>query len=77
MEKLPELTVEGLGWELSDEVFDFEQARYLPFDSRDLLIAAEGTTIRSYADLIAVAKTAAASGKPSIRVLIIPMVVGG
>ena len=73
----PKLKVEGLGWELSDELLEFEQAKYFPFDSRELLISVEGTIVKSYADLVALAEADSMEGKSIINVKFFPIVVGG
>jgi hypothetical protein len=74
---LPKIKVEGLGWDLSGELLDFEQAKYFPFDSRDLLIAAEGKIVRSYTDLVKLTEADGIEGKATINVRFLPIIVGG
>ena len=77
MEELPKLEIEGLGWDTTEGLSDFEQAKRFPFHSRDLTIVAEGKAIRSYQELVEIGRKAAGEGKVSIKVIFIPMVVGG
>ena len=52
MKKRPQLRVEGLGWDVGEKTYDFEQARYFPYDSRDLVIVVEGKAVKSFEDLV-------------------------
>jgi hypothetical protein len=39
---LPKLNIKGLSWEAGGEVWDFEQARYLPFGENVVVTAKAG-----------------------------------
>jgi len=77
MDKRPQLKVEGLGWDDTDELCDFEQAKYFPYESLDLLIVAEGEMIRSYEDLLQLAEQDHMKGKKVFEVKFLPIIVGG
>ena len=77
MEKLPKLKVEGLGWDDTDELCLFEQAKYFPYESLDLLIVAEGEMIKSYEDLLQIAEKEGMKGKKYLEVKFLPIIVGG
>ena len=77
MNKLPKLKVEGLGWDDADELCPFDQARYFPYDSLDLLIVAEGEVIRCYEDLLRIAEKEGMKEKKYLDVKFLPIIVGG
>jgi len=41
LEKLPKLKARGLRWDVSKEIRDFEQAKYLPFDNSLMIIVVD------------------------------------
>lgn len=77
METMPKLEIEGLGWDTVEELSDFEEAERFPYHSRDVVIVAEGHAIRSYKELKEIAHKAINEGKSHIKVVFLPMVVGG
>ena len=77
MDKRPQLKVEGLGWDDTGELCDFEQAKYFPYESLDLLIVAEGEMIRSYEDLLRIAEKEEMKEKKFLEVKFLPIIVGG
>ena len=51
MTKLPKLKIKGLGWDASEELRDFDQAKYLPF-GQDVTVVVEDKVVGSYEDLV-------------------------
>jgi hypothetical protein len=76
MEKKPKLKVNGLGWESSEELRDFEQAKYFPF-CEDLIITAEGHVINSYEDLLRLVSEEPYKSKEQLEIVFLPVIVGG
>lgn len=76
MTKLPKLKVKGLGWDVSEEIRDFEQAKYLPF-GHNLIIVVEGQVIESYEDLVQLAAQDRYKNKEFLEVMFLPIIVGG
>lgn len=76
MTKLPKLKVKGLGWDISEEIRDFEQAKYLPF-GHNVIIVVEGQVIESYEDLIQLAAQDRYKDKEFLEVMFLPIIVGG
>ncbi len=76
MTKLPKLKVKGLGWDVSKEICDFEQAKYFPFD-HDVVIVVEGQVIRSYENLIQLLDQDRNKDKEFLQVMFLPIIVGG
>ncbi|MBW1800266.1 MAG: hypothetical protein JRJ85_06000 [Deltaproteobacteria bacterium] len=77
MDTLPKLKVEGLGWDDTGELCLFEQAKYFPYESLDLLIVAEGEVIRGYEDLLQIAEKEGMKEKEYLEVKFLPIIVGG
>ena len=77
MKKLPKLKVEGLGWDVTKRMCDFEQARYFPYDSRDLTIVVEQQVIRSYEDLLKLVSHEDYKERDILNVKFLPVIVGG
>jgi hypothetical protein len=76
MEKRPKLKVRGLGWEDSEELQDFETAKYFPF-CEDLIITAEGQVINSYEDLIKMVSGEPYKNMKQLEIVFLPVIVGG
>lgn len=76
MSKLPKLKINGLGWDVCDEIRDFEQAKYLPF-GHNVIIAVEGQVIGSYEDLIQLAAQDRHKGKEFLEVKFLELLRGG
>ena len=51
MNKLPKLKIKGLGWDVSEQSLDFDQAKYLPF-GQDVTVVVEDQVVSSYEDLV-------------------------
>jgi hypothetical protein len=77
MKRLPKLRVEGLGWDTTNEMCDFDQARYFPYESRDLVIVVEGEVVRSYEDVEALAEHNKHKQKEVLSVKFLPVIAGG
>ncbi len=77
MKKLPKLKVEGLGWDATKEMCDFDQARYFPYESRDLVIVVEGEVVRSYEEIAALAEHEDYRDKVFLDVKFLPVIAGG
>ena len=73
---MPKLKVDGLGWDNSLELVDFEQARYFPY-SEELIITVEDQVVSSYDDLVRLAAGDAYKDKEYLEVVFLPMIVGG
>jgi hypothetical protein len=73
---LPELKVNGLGWDETGKLIDFHQARFFPF-SPDLIITVEGHVVNSYQELILLIDKGTFPGKPFLDVVFLPVIVGG
>lgn len=76
MTKLPKLKVNGLGWDVSKEICDFEQAKYFPF-GQDVVIVVEGQVIRSYEELVQLVDQDRNKDKAFLQVMFLPIIVGG
>ena len=76
MTNSPKLKVKGLAWDATEEVRDFEQARYFPFSS-ELIIVVEDEVIRSYDDLARLLAEGRFKGKEFLEVMFLPIIVGG
>ena len=76
MTKLPKLKVNGLGWNVSKEICDFEQAKYFPF-GQDVVIVVEGQVIRSYEELGQLVDQDRNKDKAFLQVMFLPIIVGG
>lgn len=76
MSKLPKLKVKGLGWDVSEEIRDFEQAKYFPF-GHDVIIVAEGQVITSYDDLVQLVDQEDYKNKKFLEVMFLSIIVGG
>ena len=74
--KLPKLKVEGLGWDVSKGICDFDQAKYFPFN-RDLVIVVEGQAVRSYDDLLELVSKNHYEDREFLEVKFLPTIVGG
>ena len=74
--KLPKLKVDGLGWDVSKEICDFEQAKYFPY-TEELVIVAEGHVIQSYEDLVRLIDEGRFKDKELLEVSFLPIIVGG
>ena len=74
--KLPKLKVDGLGWDVSKEICDFEQAKYFPY-TEELVIVAEGQVIQSYEDLVRLFDQGRFKDKELLEVSFLPIIVGG
>ena len=77
MKKLPKLKVEGLGWDETKEMCDFDQARYFPYESLDLVIVVEGEVVRSYEEFAALAEQETHKDKEFLDVKFLPVIAGG
>ena len=73
---MPKLKVDGLGWDNSSELVDFEQARYFPY-SEELIITVEDQVVSSYDDLVRLAAGDSYKDKEYLEVVFLPMIVGG
>lgn len=76
MTKLPKLKIKGLGWDVSEEIRDFEQAKYLPF-GQNVIIVVEGHAIRSYEDLVRLASQDRHRNKEFLEVKFLELLRGG
>lgn len=77
MKNLPKLKVkEGLGWESTEEMRDFEQAKFFPFGS-DLVVVIEGQIVGSYDELVKLVSEGKFDNKESLEVMFLPIIVGG
>jgi hypothetical protein len=77
IKKYPRLKVESFGWGASVRVCEFDQAKYLPFTSHDLVIAVEGEVVRSFEDICKLAERDIHKDKKFLDVKILPVIVGG
>ena len=77
MKKLPKLMVEGLGWDVTKKMCEFEQARYFPYDSRDLTIVVEQQVIRSYEALLELVSHEDYRDRVFLNVKLLPVIAGG
>jgi len=72
----PKLKIVSLGWDPTEQIIDFEQGRYLPYENRDLLIVAGDRLIRSFDDLCKLSEECF-SGQAYIDIKLLPTIVGG
>ncbi len=76
MAKYPRLKVTGIGWNASEEVREFEQARHFPF-THNVIIMVEGHVIRSYEELLELVKHEHYQDRDFLKVTYLPMLGGG
>ena len=76
MTKLPKLKVDGLGWDASKEICEFEQAKYFPY-GEGLVIVAEGEVVESYDDMLRLIEQDRHKDKELLEVAFLPIIVGG
>ncbi len=76
MTKLPKLKIKGLGWDSTEEIRDFEQARYLPF-GQDVTIVVEDQVVGSYEDLVRLAHLNHYKNKEFLDIKFLSIIVGG
>jgi len=77
LKKLPKLIIRGLGWDTSEEIRDFDQAKYLPFGSDDLVIVVEEQVVRSLEDLLQLVALEQYKDKEYLEIKFLSVVVGG
>ena len=77
MEKYPKLKVEGLGWDVTKKMCDFDQARYFPYESRDLVIVVEGKVVKSFREMTELAEKDAFKDREYLDVKFLEVIVGG
>lgn len=77
MKKRPQLKVEGLGWEAGDKTYDFEQAKYFPYDSLDLVIVVEGKAVKSFKEFEELVDKEPYKSKPLLDVKFLEVIAGG
>ena len=76
MKKRPQLKVQGLGWEVGDKTYDFEQAKYFPYDSLDLVIV-EGKAVKSFKEFEEMVDKEPYKSKPLLDVKFLEVIAGG
>jgi len=76
MSKLPKLKVKLLIGRMSEDVRDFEQAKYLPF-CQHVQIFVEGQLINSYEELVQLAAQDSYKAKESLEVVVTSAIGGG
>lgn len=77
MANLPKLKVKGMRPDIPDEIRDFEQARYFPFESDDVMITVENEVVRSYDEMLKLASRPELLDREYLEVAYIPIVEGG
>ena len=77
MKKRPQLRVEGLGWDVGDKTYDFEQARYFPYESLDLVIVVEGKAVKSFEEFEELVGKEPYKNKPLLDVKLLEVIAGG
>lgn len=76
MDGLPRLKVTGLNWNAVEEVVAFKQAQYFPFGS-NLIISVEDQVINSFDDLLRLVEREPYRDMEYLKVVFLPVVVGG
>ena len=77
MTKLPKLKIKGLGWDASEEIRDFDQGKYLPFDYDYVIIVVEEQVVRSHEDLVQLVALDRYKNKEYLEIKFLPIIVGG
>lgn len=77
MKKRPQLRVEGLGWGGGDKTYDFEKARYFPYDSLDLVIVVEGKAVKSFEEIEKLLDKEPYKNKTLLDVKFLEVIAGG
>ncbi|MFH1489445.1 MAG: hypothetical protein ABII06_11125 [Pseudomonadota bacterium] len=77
MRKTPKLKVEGLGWDVTKQMCDFDQARYFPYESRDLVIVVEGKVVKSFKEMRELAEKDVFKDREHLEVKFLEVIVGG
>ena len=76
MTKLPKLKIKGLGWDTSEEIRDFDQAKHLPF-GHDVTIVVEDQVVKSYEELVQLVASHHYEDKEFLEVTFLPIIAGG
>jgi hypothetical protein len=77
LSKYPKLKIRGLGWDASEEIRDFDQAKYLPFGNDDLIIVVEDQVINSLEDLLKLVTLDEYKGKEYLEIKFLSVIIGG
>ncbi|MFC1983706.1 hypothetical protein ACFLVO_01650 [Chloroflexota bacterium] len=77
MSKLPKLRVLNPSWGVAEEIRDFKQGKYLPFNTEGMWIVVEDQVINSYEDLVQLAAENRYKDKEFLEVSFLYIVVGG
>ena len=77
MTKLPKLKVQGFRSDVSEEIRDFEQARYFPFSGPGMVIVVEGEVVRDYEDIVQLVAQERYKDKEFLEVMFLPIIEGG
>ena len=77
MSKLPKLRVLNPFWDVAEEIRDFEQGKYLPFNARHIWIVVEDQVIDSYEELVRLAAEDRHKDKEFLEVRFLDIIVGG
>jgi len=77
MSKLPKLRVLNPFWDVAEEIRDFEQGKYLPFNALNSLIVVEDQVIYSYEDLVRLAAEDRHKDKEFLEVRFLDVFIGG
>ena len=77
MTKLPKLKVQGFRSDVSEEIRDFEQARYFPFSGPGMVIVVEGEVVRDYEDIVQLVAQERYKDKEFLEVFVETIISGG
>ena len=77
MSKLPKLRVLNPFWDVAEEIRDFEQGKYLPFNAGTFWIVVEDQVIGSYEALVRLAAEDCHKDKESLEVRFVDISTGG
>ena len=77
MSSLPKLRVVNPYWDVSEEVRDFEQGKYLPFSAASFAVVVEGQVISSYEELLKLAAEEPYKDKDLLEVKLTEIISGG
>ena len=77
MSRLPKLRVLKPSWDVAEEIRDFEQGKYLPFNTENIWIVVEGQVIDSYEDLVRLAADPRFKDKEFLEIRFVDIIIGG
>ena len=77
MSSFHKLRVLKPSWDVAEEIRDFKQGKYLPFNTENMWIIVEDQVIGSYEDLVRIAADPRYKDKEFLEVRYVDIIIGG